>query len=525
MAVVPFADSGWKGWIMGRARRLLLIGFVLAAGAGGPLVAASSAGASFTIQEFPTTTPNSVPTSIALGADGNMWFTERMVGKIGRITPSGSITEYSVGISGSAPETITAGPDGNLWFTDGGTNAIGRITTSGVVTEFPVLTPSADPTGIATGTGGKLWFTEYQANQVGSITTSGVVKEYPLPGANGFPSGITAGPDGNMWFTSVGNIDRITPKGAIKEFPTGISGSEPDNITAASDGDLWFTDFGTFAIGRMTTSGVATEFAVPGGYQPFDIAPAADGDLWFTASNSEVGQIATSGSFLSETQDPTASAEPFGIAAGGDGNIWFTEYFGNAIGRLLLPNFNLQDIYYVPNHFFVPNEAGLVNQGETVTWLMLNPGTRGVMDASGMDLYGAAGPTGGPMPLGIDQTFSFTFDWAGGYRYDDPFHSNSRGTVQVPIVVQPVVGTTGQAQVTWASADAPGGFAFDVQVKPPHASAFENWMTGVTSLGGVFGSSLPQWVGPGRYAFRAALIQETTGAASNFSPGMSIDLR
>ena len=52
---------------------------------------------------------------------------------IGRITPSGLITEYSAGLEpGSEPEGIAPGPDGNLWFTDAGaTPAIGRITPSG----------------------------------------------------------------------------------------------------------------------------------------------------------------------------------------------------------------------------------------------------------------------------------------------------------------------------------------------------------------------------------------------------------
>src|SRR2546423_14292103 len=65
----------------------------------------------------------------------------------------------------SAPTAITAGSDGALWFIDQGNNAIGRITTSGSVTEFPVPTPNAfspnvQPTGITSGPDGNIWFTE-----------------------------------------------------------------------------------------------------------------------------------------------------------------------------------------------------------------------------------------------------------------------------------------------------------------------------------------------------------------------------
>ena len=38
----------------------------------------------------------SVPTSIALGSDGNLWFTENASDKVAKITPSGAITEYPV---------------------------------------------------------------------------------------------------------------------------------------------------------------------------------------------------------------------------------------------------------------------------------------------------------------------------------------------------------------------------------------------------------------------------------------------
>jgi hypothetical protein len=68
-----------------------------------------------------------VPGEITAGPDRNLWFTETLANKIGRITPSGTITEYRVPTSNSNPGEITAGPEGDLWFTQSG-NKIGRIT-------------------------------------------------------------------------------------------------------------------------------------------------------------------------------------------------------------------------------------------------------------------------------------------------------------------------------------------------------------------------------------------------------------
>lgn len=77
------------------------------------------------------------PNSIAAGPDGNVWFTNHTTRSlpnigtppaIGRITPSGQITEYRAGLSyASSPDGIVAGPDGALWFTDRELHSIGRV--------------------------------------------------------------------------------------------------------------------------------------------------------------------------------------------------------------------------------------------------------------------------------------------------------------------------------------------------------------------------------------------------------------
>ena len=67
------------------------------------------------------------PNGITVGPDGNLWFTDSGLGMIGRITPSGQVTEFKVPYQFSRPAYIVTGPDGNLWFTDPGSGAIGRV--------------------------------------------------------------------------------------------------------------------------------------------------------------------------------------------------------------------------------------------------------------------------------------------------------------------------------------------------------------------------------------------------------------
>src|SRR5271166_4086944 len=60
-----------------------------------------------------------------------------------------AITEFPVPTADSSPGSITTAPDGNLWFTESGVDKIGVINpTTHVITEFPIPTPNSDPDGI-----------------------------------------------------------------------------------------------------------------------------------------------------------------------------------------------------------------------------------------------------------------------------------------------------------------------------------------------------------------------------------------
>src|SRR5262245_58385394 len=63
-------------------------------------------------------TVNGAPAWMAVGADGNVWFTESATQKIGKISAAGVIAEYDVPGVGPKPLGIALGPDGNIWFTE-----------------------------------------------------------------------------------------------------------------------------------------------------------------------------------------------------------------------------------------------------------------------------------------------------------------------------------------------------------------------------------------------------------------------
>jgi streptogramin lyase len=163
---------------------------------------------------------------------------------------------------------------------------------------------------------------------------TGKVTEFALPPALGFPNAIATGADGNLWIGSFGNIVRTTIAGSSTVFPLPSGADASAGIAGGADGNLWFTEASGNQIGRITLTGVVTEFGgLPNlNSEPLGIAAGPDGAMWFTEESGRIGRITLAGGL---TEFPvSATADPFRIAAGADGNLWFTELFNGRIGRI-----------------------------------------------------------------------------------------------------------------------------------------------------------------------------------------------
>ena len=257
------------------------------------------------------------PADIVVGPDGNLWFTESGVDRIGRITPSGTITEFTTPTADSNPLGLIAGADGNLWFTESGGNAIGRITPAGAITEFSVGSLDVSYSGgITQGPDGNVWFLAADSDgngEIAKISPAGHVANFPL-GSD--PVDLTTGPDGNLWVATYdGEIDKVTTAGAVTRFtiPTGDSAS---SITNGPDGALWFALDGTNELGRITTAGAVSEFSLPdpnatdgSTISPGALTTGPDNNLWFVDSYTpQVGFLNVRNALLASGTDATATA-------------------------------------------------------------------------------------------------------------------------------------------------------------------------------------------------------------------------
>jgi streptogramin lyase len=137
--------------------------------------------------EYTVPTAGVEPYYITMGSDTNLWFTEangNNIGKVGTAGMLGVITEYAVpsstctgspGHSDPPPQSascgttgIVTGSDGNMWFGEN-SGKIGRITPSGVVTEYSISKTKASPLGLALGPDGKIWFADSGTSAIGKL--------------------------------------------------------------------------------------------------------------------------------------------------------------------------------------------------------------------------------------------------------------------------------------------------------------------------------------------------------------------
>jgi len=257
------------------------------------------------------------PQTVALGADNTPWFTTSSSPvEIGHLV-NGQATEWAIPNALAPyyptfqPRNLVLGPDGNMWFAFQGGNSnviFGNITPSGSVTEYSVPSPSGYnlAPSLAFSKDGNAWIGV--GNSLVEVTTQGGVLNMFSFNQSAYVNTVAQGPDGQLWFDGNGGSTsgalgtmRTNPN-VLELFP--ILNSPPgcnsqnygcsrvlNNFATGPDLNMWIADTvtgGYSSLASMSVNGVFNEYVIPAAHStPIDVAPGPDGNVWFVDSGTQ----------------------------------------------------------------------------------------------------------------------------------------------------------------------------------------------------------------------------------------------
>ena len=304
-------------------------------------------------KEFVVPTPQGIPRMIiASRVDDTMWFTEGggdfygfedipAQNKIAQIDDSGRIVEYTTPTANGdgskiGVDSLVMDRAGNVWFTERLTNRIGKLDRNGVIREFAIPTKDGYVLGIDIDSKGNFWFAERYGNRIGYITPQGEITEIELPDKESEPRTVFVDSQDRVWYTArvanqIGYYDIKNKKLVRLEIPT--KNARPAGICQTSDGAIYFVEMVGNKIGKIV-DGQITEYSVPTHFSaPFKIIADAQDNLWFTeVYGNALGKFDPRTGKITEYKIPTPDSRPGGLAVDRKGRIWFTEQKGNKIG-------------------------------------------------------------------------------------------------------------------------------------------------------------------------------------------------
>jgi len=110
---------------------------------------------------------------------------------------------------GAVPTDVAVGTDGSVWFLQFRTNRIGRLS-NGELSDFKVAEQNAGLSGLAVAGDGAVWFGMVRNSSLGRLR-DGRVATFRLPRDNARPYSLAVDPDGNVWYADISGYVGMLP--------------------------------------------------------------------------------------------------------------------------------------------------------------------------------------------------------------------------------------------------------------------------------------------------------------------------
>ena len=295
--------------------------------------------------EYELPAPTRAAWSAAPDKNGDLWMPYYGRGnKIAKLDPqTGEVQEYPV------PEQEPAGvhsavpmPDGNVWFTEFALNKIGKFDPN-----TRRMTMYADDTVDLPG-GERADKHTIRMDHDGNLWTSGSPLSKFDPKTGKFthfmevPSsyGITVAKDGNIWFCVLrrdGKIGRVDPKTEkVTQWSPPTQGM-PQRLQITDDGVVWFGERQGNKLGRFDSkTETFKEYDLPGpSASPYALGVDKKGDIWYSSTDQDaIGRLNPATGQVIEYPFPHSENMSREFFFDAQGRMWFASPMNNRVGYL-----------------------------------------------------------------------------------------------------------------------------------------------------------------------------------------------
>lgn len=146
---------------------------------------------------------------VAVTADGAVWATLQNGNQLLQLAADGTSRTFDLPRRGAVPTDIAVGADGSVWFLQFRANRIGRFK-DGEFWDVEAGRENAGLSGIAVAPNGDVWFGMLRGASLGRLR-NGHVTVFALPRQNARPFSVAVDRDGNVWYADISGFVGMLP--------------------------------------------------------------------------------------------------------------------------------------------------------------------------------------------------------------------------------------------------------------------------------------------------------------------------
>jgi virginiamycin B lyase len=149
------------------------------------------------------------PYGVTAAADGAIWATLQNGNQLLRVAADGTGSTFDLPRGGAVPTDIAVGSDGSVWFLQFRANRIGRFK-DGQFSEVEAGQENAGLSGIAVAANDDVWFGMMRRASLGRLR-NGNLAVFALPRDNARPFSIAVDREGNVWYADISGFVGMLP--------------------------------------------------------------------------------------------------------------------------------------------------------------------------------------------------------------------------------------------------------------------------------------------------------------------------